>query len=267
MKSKMKVLVTGAAGRFSGWAIPQLFEDFDLKLTDRQAGELAGREIQELDITDYSAVLEAMRGMDGVVHLAIASQREIVTDSARFDADEGDEYLRFNEESIEVNVRGTYHLYEAARTVGARRFVFGSSLTTLFGQPGYPDFHSDLPARPVNFYAVTKLWGEQLGELFARKHGLTVYCLRYGQPFPVPNHPRHHEMLKTPARSRSSVSFSDIAGSIRAALTAENGPAFGSYLVVSATENPRFDCRKAEEIGWKSRTLFHDDGTMTPLAS
>lgn len=260
-----KILIIGAAGKFGGWAIPLLSDSYELTLTDRKAGELNGRTIHELDITDYHAVLAAMQGMDAVVNLAICSQREFVTDSDRFDADEGEEYLRFNEASIEVNVRGTYHIFEAARQAGVNRVIFGSSLTVYLGAPSYPEINDTLPARPFNFYAVTKLWGENLGELFARKHGLTVYSLRFGQPYPLQNDPKECARLETPAGKRASVTFVDIAGALECALKTTTGPAFGAYTIVSAAKDSRFDCFKAEEIGWKSKTLCHDDGSITPI--
>lgn len=217
------------------------------------------RPIDVLDITDYSAVVDAMQGVDAVVHLAIVSEREFVTDKPRFEAAEGDEYLRFNEASIDGNVRGTYHILEAARAAGVKRVVLGSSLTVLLGQPRYPRIHDDLPVRPVNFYAVTKLWGEQLGEYFSRRHGLTVYCLRFGQPLEqeIMLRSRAKGMVHPPARAL--VSSQDLAWSIQCAVCTTEGPPFGAYTIVSASDDSGFDVIKAAEIGWQPRTRCEPD--------
>lgn len=261
------VLVTGAGGRIARSTIPLFSPEWDLLLTDREPGEVDGRPIHALDITDYEAVCARMAGVDAVLHLAIAASREIVTDKERFDADEGEEYLRFNQLSLEVNVRGTYHIFEAARQAGVKRVVYGSSLTVLFGQPQYPAFHDDLPPRPFNFYAVTKLWGEQLGEYFSRRHGMTVYGLRFSQPYPMEadfslegaNAKRHDR--------RILVSYPDLAGAMECALTCQTGPAFGVYAIVSDSATPRCDCSKAEEIGWKPKTRCEPGGQVVTIAS
>lgn len=262
----MKVLVIGAAGRFGQMAIPLISASHELTLVDYRAGESNGQKIHALDITDFDAVLAAMQGHDAVINLAIASQREFVTDADMFDADLGDEYLRFNEATIEVNIRGAYHVYEAARQAGAKRVILGSSLTVLLGQPSYGKYSDNLPVRPVNFYAVSKIYGEHLGELYARKHGLTVYCLRFGQPYPIENDPKGALRLASPAGRRASVTYDDLASSMEAALTVQNGPAFGTYIIVSDAEDPHFDTAKAAEIGWKSKTRCEQDGSITPLS-
>ncbi|CAN5390917.1 N/A [soil metagenome] len=260
-----KILITGAAGRIAQWILPLLSDDFELILVDQKSGEMGGREILPLDITNYADVLAAMQGVDAVVHLAICSGRDYVTNNELFQADEGEEYLRFNEASIDVNVRGSYHIFEAARAAGVKRVVFGSSLTVLLGQPAYPSFSDALPIRPSNFYAVTKLWGEQLGEYFSRRHSMTVYCLRFGNPYPQPSAAKFKAWMSVPPGRRASVTFDDLAGSIEAALTVQDGPAFGAYTIVSACDDSLFDCSKASEIGWTSRTFCEVNGDITPI--
>jgi len=261
----MKVLMTGGAGRIAQWILPHLPPDVDFTLADRTAQVIDGREIRALDITDYEATLAAMEGMDAVVHLAIASEREIVTDRDRFYANEGPEYLRFNELAIDVNLRGCYHVFEAARFAGIKRVVYGSSIAIILGQPPYPRLVDGLPPRPATFYAVTKLWGEQLGEFYTRAHGMRVYCLRFGNPYPQNTPDKIAYWKKTAPGRRLSVTFSDLAGAIEAGLRTEDGPPFGAYNIVSDCEDSVVDCAAAAEIGWRSRTFCESDGRITPL--
>lgn len=256
----LKILITGASGEVAQRILPFFPENLDLVLTDRQATEIQGRKIHALDITDFSAVQTAMEGVDAVVHLAIVSIREVIRDKRLFDLDEGAEYLRFNDLSIDVNVRGTYHLFEAARAAGVKRFVFASSLTVLIGMPRYSEFHDDLAPRPSNFYAVTKMWGENLGEYFSRRHGLTVYCLRFGHPVGQKLDPHNRIEKKLNPFPGILVSSEDLAGSVLSALTHEGGPSFGTYSIVSACAGSRFDYSAALEIGWspKSQTDPND---------
>jgi len=261
----MKILVTGAGGRIGRKIIPLLANKFEWVLTDREAMEVHDHQVQALDITNYHAVLAACVGVDAVLHLAIASIRDIVTDKAKFMADEGEEYLRFNQQAIETNIRGTYHVFEAARQAGVSRVVYGSSLTVLWGSPQYETLHDDLPPRPSNFYAVTKCWGEQLGEYFARAHGLTVYCLRFGTPYPQPEIKESQAWLQAPAGQRSFVTFEDLAASVEAALTVWDAPSFGAYMIVSAADGSIFDYSKAREIGWQPRWKCEADGRISEI--
>lgn len=262
---KPKVLMVGAAGTIGREIIPLLAPSFDLVLADRNPGEIEGRKIQSLDITNLDEVRAAMQGMDAVVHLAIATLRDYVTDRANFLKDQGDDYLRFNEVMIEVNVRGTYHVFEAAREAGVKRVVFISSATIFMGMPRYGSVHDDLRPRPSNIYAVTKLWGEQLGEYYSRRDGMTVYCLRYGNPYPQNVPSKMEAWKKQPPGQCLLVTYEDIAGSIEAALTKQGGPAFGAYTILSACDDPVFDSSKAAEIGWKPKTRCEADGSITPI--
>lgn len=263
----MKILLTGALGHIATRIVPKLAERFELVLTDLKEGEVAGLPVQPVDIADFEAVQSAMQGVDGVVHLAIASARAIVKDRAAFNQHQGECFQRFNEASIETNVRGTYHLFEAARQNGVQRFVLGSSLTVFLGTPPYERVHDGLPPRPSNFYAVTKLWGENLAEYYSRAFGMTVYCLRFGTPHPWTEHPKYERWVALPQRDWTFVTYDDITRAIEAALGCQSGPQYGAYTVVSDHAENRFDCSKAAEIGWQPLHFVQPDGSLRVLTA
>lgn len=260
-----KILITGSLGHIGSQVIPLFPDRFDLKLTDINEGMIGERPVHALDITDYDALLEASKGMDAILHLAITSARNIVTDRRKFAAAQGEEYLKFNDSSIDTNVRGTWHVFEAARQNGLSRVVYGSSLTVLIGKPCYPAVNDDLPPRPVNFYGLTKLWGEYLGEFFSRTYGLRTYCLRFGTPYPWLTTDRDFKKWSamTPVGRRTLVSYADLAGAMTAALKAD-GPLFGAYTVVSHCPENVFDLSKAAEIGWSPGDFVEADGSIRP---
>lgn len=265
--ARKKVLLTGAAGRIGSRVAPLLAPVIDLTLTDRTEGEVDGRKVHALDITDYDAVVRAAEGMDAIIHLAIASIRDIVVkDRLLFDLDDGEEYLKFNQTSIDVNMRGTYNLMEAARQKGVKRFILGSSLTVLLGSPRYESFHDGLPARPMNFYAVTKMFCEELGEFFHRRHGLEVFTLRFGTPYPQPEIPKAAAWAKGPAGKRNFVSFRDLAGAIIAATT---GPwtRYAPCIIVSEEPGRIYDLSRAQEVlGWQPEDCFDPQGNPLPIS-
>jgi len=258
---KRKVLVVGALGRIGSSIAPTLFEEFDVRLIDCRTGSLCGKPVEAVDITDYNAIASVMEGVDCVIHLAIASARAIFGDDVRYETELGDEYRQYSNACIEVNVRGTFNVFEAARVHGVKRFVYASSLTVLMG--GRPEKTSDdMPRKPSNFYSVTKLWGEELGALYSRVHGMEVLCLRLGTPHPQPEAEKYEVWLKAPAGRRTFVTYEDLAGAIRQALVVE-GVQYGAYTVVSDAEGMIYGFEKAKEFGWQPKHIIHQDGTYS----
>ena len=49
---------------------------------------------------------------------------------------------------------------------------------------------------PNNHYALTKVWAEQMGELYARRFGLSVVAVRLGWMVRNPDEARHMQQLK-----------------------------------------------------------------------
>ena len=62
------------------------------------------------------------------------------------------------------NVTGTLHVFEAARRAGVRRVVYASSSSVYGDRPELPKREDQLPA-PISPYAVSKLAGEQYGQV------------------------------------------------------------------------------------------------------
>lgn len=258
---KRKVLVIGALGRIGSSVAPTLFEEFDVRLIDCKSGTLCGQPVEAVDITDYNAISSAMEGVDCVIHLAIASARAIFGSDTKYEREFGDEYRQYSNACIDVNVRGTFNIFEAARVHGVKRIVYASSLTVLMGAKA-PTTNDDMPRTPSNFYSVTKLWGEELGALYSRVHGMEVICLRLGTPHPQPQAEKYQQWLKSPAGKRTFVTYEDLAGAFRQALVAE-GVKYGAYTVVSDAEGMIYRFEKAQEFGWQPQHVVHQDGTYT----
>src|SRR5262245_57430947 len=112
----MRILITGAGGYVGQRLARGLETEHDLRLADVRpaTGDLRW---MKLDVTDAAESLAAMRDIDAVVHLAIASGHE------------GDyEAEAFNQRRFDVNVKGTWNVLEAARHANVKRFVFTSSI-------------------------------------------------------------------------------------------------------------------------------------------
>ena len=169
----MKVLITGARGHIGQKLGSHLEGEHELcLLSRRRVGDEA--RWRQADITDLDQVVPACAGMDAVVHLAIATGHE------------GDyEEDGFNAARLDINVKGTYNVFEAAARAGVRRVVYASSLTVVWGYPPPAWVPGDAPARPVDTYGLTKYLGEEIARYYARRHPLSAMCLRIPAPVDV----------------------------------------------------------------------------------
>jgi nucleoside-diphosphate-sugar epimerase len=117
------------------------------------------------DVRDPGALEAAFRGADVVVHLAF-----LITGNA-------------SRATIrETNVTGTLNAYRAAKAVGARRFVYASSVAAYGFHPDNPvPMSEEWPVRPAHrlFYAREKAEIERaLREEAALRPGVELYVLR-----------------------------------------------------------------------------------------
>jgi uronate dehydrogenase len=173
-----RVLITGAAGRIGSVLREGLRGRVPLRLLDIRAmppgPPESDEELVRADIRRAGALDAAMAGCGAVVHLAgIPSE------------------VGF-EELLDTNIRGTYHVLEAARqSETCRRVVLGSSNhVTGFYPVGQPTT-GQAPPRADGLYGASKAYGEVLGRLYHEKHGLDVVALRIGTFAERPTAPRH----------------------------------------------------------------------------
>src|SRR6204780_1878679 len=157
------ILVTGAAGLVGTMLPPRLARPGrTVRLLDTvpiTAGP--GEEAVTASVTDLDAMTEACRNAAAVVHLGGVSTeapwRQI----------------------LEVNIDGTYAVFEAARRAGVGRVVYASSNHAVGFSPraDFPVPDYAFPA-PDTYYGVSKVAGEALGSLYYHRYGLDAICIR-----------------------------------------------------------------------------------------
>ncbi|RYE73247.1 MAG: NAD(P)-dependent oxidoreductase [Oxalobacteraceae bacterium] len=164
-KAKLKVLVTGAAGRIGSAFVRIHLQDYDLRLADRDVSRLEkhSRDVVQLDITDLAACMQACAGIDTVIHLAAEVSPDISD---------------FMTTLLPTNIVGTYNIFQAALAQGCRRVVFASSAQAIEGYPQDVQVSETMPVRPKNLYGVTKVFGEALGSYIADTSDLSIIAVR-----------------------------------------------------------------------------------------
>jgi len=178
------VLVTGAAGFIGSHVCDRLLElgeevvgldNFD----DFYSAEVKSRnlvtargfgpafQLVEGDIRDGAllARLFAEKCFDAIIHLAARA-------GVRPSIEQPELYL-------DVNVRGTLALLEAARAGGVRRLVLASS-SSVYGAGTPAPFREDAACdQPLSPYAASKRAMEHFAGVYHQLYGLDIACLRY----------------------------------------------------------------------------------------
>lgn len=236
-RQPMKVLVTGAAGTIGGalcrelHARGHLLRGLDIAPLTRPVPGLA--DMRQVDLADADGVGDAVAGMDAVVHLAALPG----------DAD-------FMSKLLVPNVVGVYNVLEAARRHGVARVVLTSTVQVVFGY----DWQARLnrvedPPRPVNHYAVTKVFAEAWGRMYAQRHGLSVIVVR-------PGHVPHRKARAHEDTRREYFSRGDAARLFAQCVEAPSID-FAVLFGASRSEEPLFDLEPARRlVGFEPRDTW-----------
>jgi len=221
-----QVLMTGAAGGI-GTLLRPLLPELGVRLrlsdvTDPQVPPAAGEDWAMADLTDYDAVARVVAGMDAILHfggISTENRADLIH---------------------EVNLKGTYNLYEAARKAGVKRILFASSNHVIGFHPRETRLDAGAEIRPDSLYGVSKAYGEALAKYYWLKFGIESLLLRIGSCFPEP---KDRRMMATWMSDR------DMLRLIGTMLTV---PRLGCPVVYGVSDNREswWDNGKAAYLGW-----------------
>ncbi len=115
------------------------------------------------DICQTDILNSAMKGMDGVFHLAALWLLQC---------------HEFPRAAFDVNVRGMFNVLEACVASGVKRLVWSSS-ASVYGDAVEEPMTEDHPFNNKNFYGATKICGEAMARAYHHRYGLDHVGLRY----------------------------------------------------------------------------------------
>lgn len=152
------ILLTGGSGYIGTslrkrWGDKYNFKNFDIRNNLKD------------DVRDLKRLRQAVRGIDGVLHLAAISRPKWGFENP---------YL-----CLTTNIDGTFNVLEAVRTINPKAWVILGSSREVFGNlKKFPGTELS-PRVPLNAYGVSKMVGEELLRQYAENYGLRCLTIRF----------------------------------------------------------------------------------------
>ena len=168
----MKVLITGGAGHIGKSTAERLIQrGWDVRLIGLETEvEVPGAEFITCDIMNYDALRKLIHGCDAVIHLAAIRGPQLAPAPDVF----------------QVNVAGTFNVFEAAAAEGIQRVVQASSINALgaawsIGDIGieYLPVDEAHPTFTTDPYSFSKQIIEDIGRYYWRRDGISSVALRF----------------------------------------------------------------------------------------
>jgi nucleoside-diphosphate-sugar epimerase len=204
-EDRMKhILVLGACGNVGPHVTPWLEPHYHVHLADIRPHPF-GKPVKYVDMTSYTQVFEAMRGMDGVINFTVLRDDPVV--------------------SFQVNVKGTYHMMKAAVEHGIRHVVHTAAQSARYWFEY--DFDVDhIPEWPgTGYYMLTKYLSQEICRTYARTYGMQAACFLFNGLGPKPTAPVSREDFPP-----FTVVWQDLAHACRLALESESIPDNFQYV-------------------------------------
>jgi nucleoside-diphosphate-sugar epimerase len=191
----MKILITGAAGNVGTGIVEKLVHsNHDIRLSDLHIMDTSFP-FYQADIRDKGALDQASEGMDVIVHTP---------------AFHGIHIGKYTEQEFyDLNISGTFHMFQSAVRNKVRRVVWLSSMS-VYGK---------------SIYSYTKKIGEQLCQFYHERHGIEVIILRPSDFTPYRDIHHYGERLL-----HGGVDRRDVIHAVEQAITCNEK--FGAFHIV-----------------------------------
>ena len=166
MQTKGKVLVTGGTGFIGTELVEQLHvKGYEVTILDKKDKPIGLDHVKYIqgDLSSPARCVMACGNQDYVIHLAAKARipESFINPDEYFDS----------------NVTGTRNILTAASAVGVRKFIYAGS-SSVYGNNTAPNKPNHKPD-PLNYYAMSKLFGEHLCKQYKIMFDLNYNILRF----------------------------------------------------------------------------------------
>ncbi|MBI3744721.1 MAG: NAD-dependent epimerase/dehydratase family protein [Chloroflexi bacterium] len=171
-RSAIKIAVTGGSGFIASHVVDQLLEvGHDVTVIDVLPPRTKKINFREADLRDTKGMIEATKGMEVVYHLAAV---------ANVNHAQKDPLL-----CVDLNMKGTANVLEAARQNGVSRVLFASTVwvyNATLDEVATEESCLRLD-KAGHLYTSSKIAGEMLLHSYWQMYQLPFTILRYGIPY------------------------------------------------------------------------------------
>ena len=247
----MKVLLLGGAGHVGSFITPYLKKKHDLRVLDVRAPKHEGVEYVEGSVTDPDALRKAFQGVDAFVWLVM---RKPQGGSFR------DQDVETIVENYEVNCKGLHLALFLAQEAGVTRGVYTSSMSVHWRSREYYNQEETTPLDTPTVYGLSKGFGEQICQYFARWWDMNLVALRITGPR---TREQYVEQRRNPPPTQPGVrpllitDEEDLANAYLAALElVQKGKGrFDAFFVAGDEDETEHNLTKAKRLlGWEPKS-------------
>jgi UDP-glucose 4-epimerase len=166
---QQRAVVIGGAGFIGSYVVRELLQNkYEVVVIDNLSTGSHDRLPDEVeliieDVRNYEALLKHIQKDDIIFHLAALVSVPLSLEKPW--------------EAHEINIRGTYNVFEACRVAHVKGIIFSSSASVYGNQEGLVSEMSQ--AQPETPYGLHKLMGEQLATLYSSCFLIPTVSLRY----------------------------------------------------------------------------------------
>lgn len=246
----MKVLLVGGSGLVGSFITPYLRARHSVRVLDVRPPRHEDVEFVEGSVSDPDAVSRALEGVDSFIWLVM---RKPQGGSLR------DQDVETILENYEINCKALHLFLFTAQGLGIRRGVYTSSMSVHYRRREHYPAEEAVPYDTPTVYGLSKGFGEQICQYFARWWEMNLIALRITGPRA---RPAYLEERKNPRvqydGSRLYVTDEeDLARAYLGALEAVQigGPRFDAVFVAGDEAEKEHNLTKAKRLlGWEPRS-------------
>jgi len=252
----MKILLVGGAGNVGTFITPYLRPHHDLRVLDVRPPRHEGLEYVEGSVTDPAAVRRALEGVDSFIWLVMKSPQGGTLK---------DQSVPIILDNYDVNAKGLHLFLYTAQELGVARGVYTSSMSVHYRKREWYPSEESIPYDTPSVYGLTKGFGEQICQYFARWFDMNLIALRITGPRERERFldERRHPRIQGDGSKLFVTDEEDLANAYLAALQAvQTGHArFDAVFIAGDEGEKEHNLSKAKRLlGWEPKSQKYLEG-------